>query len=111
MIDKELEISHVNKLLIMLESDNPCLSKNCPANQDYNFHYSCTTCLDFLDIYDRKVNCPCHELGKNEAIKLTWLKLEEKGYLDDYCPAAEPLDQSPETLQAGQDNCPQDKED
>lgn len=53
----------------------------------------CKICFKFLDLDSKNRSCPCSILGSycpcfilgsEEASKRTWLKLEEKGYLDSF---------------------------
>ena len=80
------EKNHAGYLLMMLEEDNPCEKGNCPARQsNLGPNYPCYRCKEFLDIPKEKglSSCPCWSMPKAEAIKLTWLALEAKGYLED----------------------------
>ncbi len=89
------EAIHAKRLIGMLKKKNPC--ECCPAGRRYkvrdnnsmgwggfnardtyrNREY-CKICKRFVGI---KKSCPCHQFGKKEAIRRTWLALEEKGYL------------------------------
>ena len=77
---------HVEGLYSILETNDPCL--HCPAylwrlKIDYDkVGEACKICRSFIGLQtsDPFLHCPCHELGKKEAIKLTWLALEKKGY-------------------------------
>jgi len=40
----------------------------------------CLVCRTFVGLLFTD-NCPCNALGKEEAVKRTWLALEEKGYI------------------------------
>jgi len=40
----------------------------------------CSICQSFVGL---RSGCPCITLGKEEAIKRTWLALEEGGYLEE----------------------------
>lgn len=78
------EEEHAANLLITLEDKRTCYV--CPARhstQDKSLlDGSCRMCVSFISPgFDRFYGCPCSNLGKEEAIKLTWLKLEEKGYI------------------------------
>jgi hypothetical protein len=91
---KYTEKVHAKRLLGMLSKKNPCLY--CPANKHYNtmettsndvspifggslaFDDYCGVCEEFVG----SLACPCCFFGKKEAIRLTWLALEEKGYLE-----------------------------
>ena len=84
---------HAYRLKLMLKRKDPC--GLCPKMRGFVFLRrswdietlypgskfrrtgSCEVCQDFLEVYD----CPCFALGKEEAIKQTWLALEKKGYL------------------------------
>ena len=92
---KYTEKIHAKRLLGMLEKKNPC--SYCPAGKDFkardfsewglveyecgdiNDSYVAGICVRFVGGKDC---CPCTEFGRQEAIKRTWLALEEKGYLD-----------------------------
>jgi hypothetical protein len=81
---------HVERLLKMLNKKNPCA--HCPAGPNYSssqgilnkfietdseVFQTCRICRGFVGA---KETCPCWEFGK-EAIKRTWIALEEKGYI------------------------------
>ena len=84
---------HAERLIKMFESGIACMG--CPAVVDFRFVFPggtyCRTCNDFLEIKnpyksDKKglTRCPCFCFGENdgqEAIKRTWIALEEKGYI------------------------------
>ena len=77
---------HAKRLLGMLNKEDPCSC--CPAGKGYNFEAfigdeyrnesKCTICRGFVGV---SYGCPCLCLGKDEAIKCTWIALEEKGYI------------------------------
>jgi hypothetical protein len=89
---------HAQRLLKMLKKKNPCGC--CPAGlyfkgyvtasnknrfiKGLDFDDVCPICLNFVGIKDNycERNCPCNELGKERAIKQTWLRLKELGYLE-----------------------------
>ena len=58
---KYTEKIHAKRLLGMLEKKDPC-----------------ACCASFLGLYPTS-DCPCCEL-QDEAVKRTWITLEEKGY-------------------------------
>ena len=73
---------HAECLLEMLEQKSPC--SHCPItflNKTYCYNSRCHICRSFVNTPEL-FGCPCHMLGFHEAIKRTWLALEEKGYLD-----------------------------
>ena len=80
------EKRHAKNLLILLENAvKPC--SLCPV--DYADRYPnsfvrrdkyCPVCLKFVG-GSHDGSCPCIILGKSEAVKRTWLALEEKGYI------------------------------
>jgi len=82
------EKEHVENLLDMLEYENPC--NHCP-NEVFIDCVSiprCIMCRSFIGIQGIIYNyipackkCPCYVLGEKEAIKRTWIALEEKGYI------------------------------
>ena len=87
---KYTEKEHVENLLDMLEKENPC--NECPF-EHFVFLYEvnplfCIMCRSFIGIRGIIYNdtpackkCPCYVLGEKEAIKRTWIALEEKGYI------------------------------
>lgn len=95
------EQEHARNLIKLLEDDNTCCG--CPVPFRIRLSnvetvprtgnlYGCscennmTICKEFIGVNsshtDREM-CPCNHLGKENAVKLTWIALEEKGYLDD----------------------------
>lgn len=84
---KYTEKIHAKRLLGMLKKKEPCLC--CPAQLFYRKNTGefiakpqkscCRICRIFVEL---ERGCPCLQLGDEEAIKLTWLALEKKGYLD-----------------------------
>jgi len=77
---KYTEKIHASRLLKMLESENPCSWEVCPNNQGECNNSICVMCKKFIGCYAH-FKCPCYELGKQEAIKRTWLALQRKGYI------------------------------
>jgi len=84
---------HAKRLLGMLNKPDPCLC--CPKTRFYEIgsnHISavddsmdaCRVCEEFVGILPVAGlnSCPCYTLGEQRAIRLTWIALEEKGYLD-----------------------------
>ena len=81
---EDIEGEWVVEILDILSRKNPC--KWCPSDGG---RFGCWVCWAFIGgVYDMKGHidgntfCPCHVLGKEEAIKRTWLALEEGGYID-----------------------------
>ena len=81
---EDIEKEHVENLFDILGHEEPC--SWCPSDGE---SFYCWTCWTFIGgVYSvKRMNdgerfCPCHVLGKEEAIKRTWLALEEKGYTD-----------------------------
>ena len=85
---------HAHRLKVMLKREDLCGC--CPKAKNFEIgtsiwegarglmlHYfntstgACKVCKDFVNTFD----CPCFELGREGAIKQTWLALEAKGYL------------------------------
>jgi len=57
------------------------LFDNEVANDD-DISGACLVCIGFVGIEPTMDDfCPCWNVGKNEAIKRTWIALEEKGYI------------------------------
>jgi hypothetical protein len=81
---------HAQKMLKILSQENPC--KCCPRfsgkfdylkdrhSYSYNSDETCYICRPFVGLHPDDL-CPCDELGKQEAIKRTWITLEKKGYV------------------------------
>jgi len=93
---KYTEEIHAKRLLGILSRKNPCVT--CPATKRYNIrndfivdeyrNYQHDVCMNFLgynsndlDPEEKFYKCPCDFYGKEEAIKRTWLALEQKGYI------------------------------
>jgi len=87
---KYTERIHASRLLKMLEKKNPCLC--CPAAVDFNGSECpkelwkdttnpCDICMNFVGASNFFKRCPCHNFGQKQAIKTTWIALEEKGYI------------------------------
>jgi len=84
---KYTEKIHGARLLKMMKKKNPCMC--CPAQSRFktrtHFMFDngggavCGICLDFVGT---PYSCPCQYYGHKEAIKRTWIALEEKGYLE-----------------------------
>jgi len=82
-------IKHGDVLLYWLEfkdfRDPIGFSYSCPQafyslkHSEWCFDLSCYECADFVNVPNE--NCPCNVLGCQEAIKRTWLALEEKGFI------------------------------
>lgn len=93
------EKEHAENLLDMLEYENPC--DRCPIDDEEVYFFVgdeevyffasipvCVICRSFIGIQGIIHNdtpackkCPCYVLGEKEAIKRTWIALEEKGYI------------------------------
>jgi len=87
------ETKHALRLLVLLNKKDSC--SKCPASRKFRSYnhpsvrwdymvskdvaYPCNICKNFLGFVN---GCPCNELGETKAIKLTWITLEKKGYLD-----------------------------
>ena len=78
---KYTEAIHAEALIMMMEKESPC--NWCPAEQSERSE-ACVVCEEFVGIVQGLFlnDCPCRELGQQEAIKRTWIALEESGYLD-----------------------------
>ena len=44
--------------------------------------YCLNVCRVFIGLKNSKLMCPCTQLGCEEAVKRTWLALEEKGFIN-----------------------------
>jgi len=93
---KYTEAEHAKNLLRMLEEPYPC--DLCPAGFKRPFapkDECCRVCQEFIGMWTTQTSvfplreiyfgrfapCPCKYYGEREAIKRTWLALEEKGYI------------------------------
>ena len=73
------EALHINGLFEMLSHSNPCY--HCPREQHgFNIKH-CKTCLEFIGLSKKELVCPCSVLEPHEALKRTYLKLEELGVI------------------------------
>ena len=75
---KKQEKLHARRLLRLLSKENPCMG--CPVPKLTSLD-ECLICREFIDIPEEHA-CPCGILGREEAIKRTWLALEKRGYLE-----------------------------
>ena len=95
---------HARHLLKLLENHDPCdkcVATFCHQMRYYLFNYYrngsriwgmpqhdiCKICIEFVGCSVKIMEaveswCPCHALGQDEAIKRSWIALEEEGYLD-----------------------------
>lgn len=76
---------HVARLEVMLELGDPC--NMCPASVNFSvvesgpkhlwdsFPDPCQICREFIDV--EGLWCPCSKLGKYEALRRTYLAIEE----------------------------------
>jgi hypothetical protein len=81
MARKYTEKVHAQRLIKVLESGDTC--RKCPASPEYSQGPDgCEICLNFIlpDCIDIP-SCPCYSLGPQEAVKRSWIALEEKGYI------------------------------
>ena len=78
---------HANQLIRILEQHDTCVV--CPASNAFHgnevgnwINNQCQICCDFIKL-DNVYNtvCPCTKLGKDDAVKQSWLALEAKGYI------------------------------
>jgi len=85
---------HAKRLIRMFESSECC---GCPVTRKFKprnrpiplarnpeaegvMAKVCRLCKTFIKVPITD-SCPCLALGKEEAVKRTWIALEEKGYL------------------------------
>ena len=87
MIKEEYTVDcHASQLIKVLEHVRSCSC--CPASSSIQFiinyknwvNDQCKVCGDFIK-FDTSKGCPCIKLGKKEAIKRSWIALEEKEYI------------------------------
>jgi hypothetical protein len=90
------KLTWAKSLLQLLEGKELCMT--CPDANVFDqrlsgeewFCVDCDDCRAFINLppvkwgadYDGK-KCPCMQIGPDEARKLTWITLEEGGYLDE----------------------------
>lgn len=91
MKEEYTEEKHAHNLLKMLDKKNPCLY--CPATPEFSPYIhpmdfwpnnACEICNNFIDLETHNIRslCPCIYFNNPTlTIKLTWLALEEKGYI------------------------------
>jgi len=82
------EKKHAKNLLEMLSEEDPCSCCPYPDRITERNDPTCGICRAFVNLkapiqpYTYLTpKCPCHVLGKEEAIKRTWLKLEKENYI------------------------------
>ncbi|HEA65798.1 hypothetical protein LCGC14_1705290 [marine sediment metagenome] len=96
---KYTEAVHAKRVKKVIEKKRPCgrcpkapyfygikMLKNNPWGE---IPYPCKVCVEFIGgVWDEKamryhanLRCPCFVFSEEEAVKRTWLALEEKGYL------------------------------
>lgn len=77
-VKKYVEASHINALLELISQPESC--SICPYLLQNKFPSAddCATCLSFVNAIDW---CPCNYFGPHEALKRTYLKLEEIGVI------------------------------
>ena len=89
-MEKYNEKQHAKNLIAILEKDGTC--NKCPASEEYYsvnepIDGACRVCNKFIgisipeNVRNSECRCPCHVLGPEEAVKRTWIALEEKGYI------------------------------
>jgi len=83
---------HAKRVQKMMEKKDPCAC--CPAAPYFNGGATanemwskggdspCEICRGFLGMPSRsRLACPCVYYGHEDAIELTWIALQEKGYI------------------------------
>lgn len=85
------ENDHARNLLLMLQYNKGMIKHMCPyikyqlplMNELKRISYKdvCGVCKRFVGIPVYVSTCPCEYFNPKEAVKRTWLALEEKGYL------------------------------
>ena len=80
---------HIENLLRILEKDLTCylcpIEEGQPMQEPRIRDRFCNFCRSFIGLrrvpYHKKFRCPCETLGSEEAVKRSWLAIEESGYL------------------------------
>ena len=72
---------HAKRLIEVLEEDNicyrcPAIKNGCPTVYSNNV---CMVCREFVNL--KICECPCKGLGSEEAVKRSWIALEEGEYI------------------------------
>ena len=103
MLREYTEQEHAKRLIKLLElPEGPCY--RCPAEIDLTEDMTmdirdqwivneedhkniCIVCVSFIGVNTKNVDlsgpiCPCFFIRKETVIKISWLALEEKGYLE-----------------------------
>ena len=87
---------HAKRTMEILDKSEPC--SMCPGSQDYdpestpcdsdmwiNHEVVCDVCLRFVgldpSVFEPNGKCPCHRLGKEEAVEAVTTALVKKGYM------------------------------
>ncbi len=84
------EKEFAERLIKVLEKESTCHS--CPdeecnryITQDQDVLNSCEVFLNYeyesKSVIDNILKCPCYRFGKEEAVKIGWLRLEELDYI------------------------------
>jgi hypothetical protein len=80
MKDKKLIEDHVRNLIRLFESDN-VVKDTCPNENKYwewEKYERCRACLSFVGLcFDEENPCPCDQLGVDEAVKQSWIAIDE----------------------------------
>jgi hypothetical protein len=78
------EKEHAENLLKLLSKKRPCVHCVHGFQLEAKLREVCDMCWSFIGRVRPLYSCPCPciVLGKAEALKQTWLALEEKGYTE-----------------------------
>jgi len=87
---KYTEKIHAERLIKILEKKDTC--NRCPAASRFDGGKEpkdlwsensnpCKICCNFINLTEKNKACPCDEFGSKGAARLTWIALEEKGYI------------------------------